>query len=174
MTDGLCGWWLSCCLVSLVVVEDLLRRTSAHVVAVVAPAPVVGDEPGVRLGLELADGGEVPSVEGRAPALLEHGALEALTDRIVVGRAGRDAVMPDPLGGQGVDEGAGDVFGPVVGQDRPDPHSVAPIKAQRLLNESGRHFAGGRAEHDGDDGEAGEDVDGGELVTLPTPLSLPM
>jgi hypothetical protein len=47
-----------------------VRRTSAHVVAVIATAMVVGDEPGVRFGLELADGGEMPAVEGGAPALL--------------------------------------------------------------------------------------------------------
>ena len=61
-------------LVSLVVVEDLLRGAAAHVVAVVAPAAVVGDEPGIGFGLELADRGEVTAVEGRAPALLEDGA----------------------------------------------------------------------------------------------------
>jgi hypothetical protein len=36
---------------------------------------------------------------------------------------------------------------------------VTPIELQHLVNEAGRHFAGGRAEHDGDDGAAGEDVD---------------
>jgi hypothetical protein len=39
-----------------VVVEDLLRGAPAHVVAVVAPAAVVGYEPGVGFGAELADG----------------------------------------------------------------------------------------------------------------------
>ena len=66
-----------------------MRGTPAHVVAVVASAVVVGDEPGVGFGLELADGGEGTAVEGRGPALLEHGALETLADRVVVGRAGR-------------------------------------------------------------------------------------
>lgn len=37
----------------------------------VAPELVVGDEPGVHLALELTDGGEVPAVERRAPALVE-------------------------------------------------------------------------------------------------------
>jgi len=90
-----------------------LRGTSTHVVAVVAPAVVVGDEPGVGFGSELADGGEVTTVEGGTPAFLEHGALEALADRVVVGRAGRDAVVTEVLGGQGVDEGAGYVLAAV-------------------------------------------------------------
>ena len=90
-----------------------------HVVAVVAPAVVIGDEPGVGFGLELADGGEVPAVKGRAPALLEHGALEPLTDRVVVGRARRDAVVPEPLGRQGVNERARYVLRTVEYQSRP-------------------------------------------------------
>jgi hypothetical protein len=96
--------------VSLVVVEDLMRSTPPHVVDVVAPAVVVGDEPGVGFGLELADRGEVTTMKGRTPALLEHGALEPLADRVVVGRTGRDAVLPESLGRQGLDEGAGHVF----------------------------------------------------------------
>ena len=76
-------------------------------------------------------------------------------DRVVVRRAGRDAVMPDPLGRQGVDEGASDVFGPIVGQDRPDLDPVTAVETQRLVHEAGRYCAGGRAQHDGDDGEAG-------------------
>ena len=48
------GRW-SCCLALLEAVEDLLRGPAPHVVPVVAPAVVVGDEPGVGLGLELAD-----------------------------------------------------------------------------------------------------------------------
>ena len=82
------------------VVEDLLRRAAPHVVAVVAPAVVIGDEPGVGFGLELADRSEVTAMEGRAPALLEDGAVEALAHSVVVGRAGRDPMVPDPLGRQ--------------------------------------------------------------------------
>ena len=98
-----------------------MRGTSPHVVAVVAPAMVVGDEPGVCFGLELADRGEVTTMKGRAPALLGHGALEPFADRIVVGGSGRDAVVPQPLGGQRVDEGSGYVFAALVRQDCPDP-----------------------------------------------------
>ena len=105
-----------------------MRGTSAHVVAVVAPAVVVGDEPGVGFGLELADGGEVAAVKGGAPALLEHGALEALADGVVVGRAGRDPHVPEPLRRQGVDERAGDVLGTVVREDRFDLDPVTAVK----------------------------------------------
>ena len=87
-----------------------MRGAAAHVVAVVAPAVVVGDEPGVRFCLELADRGEVAAMEGGSPALLEHGALEPFADRVVVGRAGRDAMVPESLGRQGLDEGAGLIF----------------------------------------------------------------
>jgi len=149
-----------------------MRGTSAHVVAVVAPTVVVGDEPGVRLGLELADGAEVPAVKSGAPALMEHGALETLADGVVVGRAGRDSDVAQSLGRQGVDEGAGDVLGPVVGQDRPHRDPVTAIEPQRMVDESGAHGTGGRTQHDGDHGEAGEDIDGGELVALAHALEL--
>ena len=75
-----------------------MRSAAPHVVAVVPSSGVVGDEPGVGFGLELADRGEVPAVEGRAPALLEDGAVEALADSVVVGRAGRDALVTQSLG----------------------------------------------------------------------------
>ena len=62
-----------------------MRRAPGHVVAVVAPPAMVGDEPGISLGLELADRGEAPAMEGRAPALLQDRAVEALADGVVVG-----------------------------------------------------------------------------------------
>jgi hypothetical protein len=46
-----------------------MRGAAPHVVAVVAPAMVVGHQPGVGFALELTDRGEVTAVEGRAPAL---------------------------------------------------------------------------------------------------------
>ena len=70
-------------------VEDLLRGAASHVVAMVAATTVVGEQPGVGLGLELADRGEAPAVEGRAPALLEDGLVEALDHGVVVGRRQR-------------------------------------------------------------------------------------
>jgi hypothetical protein len=51
---------------------------------VVAALVVVGDEPGVGFALELADRGEVASVERWPPTFLEHGALEAFDDGVVV------------------------------------------------------------------------------------------
>ena len=100
---------------------------AAHVVAVVAPAVVIGDEPGVGFGLELADRGEVTAMEGRSPALLEDGAVEALAHGVVVGRAGRDPLVTESLGRQVAPEVAGHVFGTVVAEDGPDPDPVAPI-----------------------------------------------
>ena len=72
-----------------------MRGAAAHVVAVIAPPVVVGDEPGVRFGLELADRGEVATMEGGAPALFEYGALKTLADTVVVGRGW--ARVPNPL-----------------------------------------------------------------------------
>jgi hypothetical protein len=112
---------VSCRLVSLVVVEDLERGAPAHVVDVVAPAVVVGDERGVGFGAELADGEKVPAVKGRPPALLEHGALEPFAHGVVVGGTSRDAHVSQPLGRQGVDEGAGFVLGTVECEDRSAP-----------------------------------------------------
>ena len=157
------------------VVEDLLRGPTTHVVAVVAPAVVVGHEPGIGFGLELADRGEVTAMEGRAPALLEDGAVEALDDGVVVGRAGRDPMVRDPLGHQGADEGAGDVFGTVVAQHGPDPYPVAPIGAQHLVDEAGRH--GRRWAVPSTMATKAQRVKTSMAVswyTLPTPLSLPM
>jgi hypothetical protein len=149
-----------------------MRCPAPHVVAVVAPAVVVGDQPGVGLGPELADRGEVTAVEGRAPALLEHGALKALADSVVIGGSGRDPLVAQTLGDQVGPEVSCFVLGPVVREDGPDPHPVAPVVAQDLVDEA--HGVGGvdRAEHDGDDRPAGEDVDGGELVHLAHPLEL--
>jgi hypothetical protein len=49
-------------------------------------APVVVDEPGVALGLELVTAGEEASVERRPPAILvEDGLLEPFDDGVVVG-----------------------------------------------------------------------------------------
>ena len=61
---------------------------AAHVVAVVAAAVVVADEPGVGLGLELADAGEAAAVERGAPALLQDGAVEAFAHGVVVRATG--------------------------------------------------------------------------------------
>ena len=138
----------------------------------VASAAVVGDEPHVCFGLELAGGAEVPAVKGGAPALLEHGALEPLADHVVIGRAGGDSFVPDPVGRQGFDEGAGHILATIVGQDRSDAHPVTAIQAQCLVDKAGAHSPGDRAEDDGDDGEAGEDIDGGELVHLAHTLEL--
>ena len=51
-------------------VEDFGWGATAHVVAVVAAAMVVADQPAVGFGLELADRGEPSPVERRSPAFL--------------------------------------------------------------------------------------------------------
>ena len=82
-------------------VEHLVRGPASHVLPVVPPAVVIGHEPRVGLGLELADRGEVTPVEGGTPALLEDGLVEPLTDGVVVGRPGRDPLVSELLGHAG-------------------------------------------------------------------------
>ena len=61
----------------------------------VAAAGVVALEPALELGVEVGQASEVLAVEGRPVELLEHGALETLADRVVVGRPGWDAMVVD-------------------------------------------------------------------------------
>jgi hypothetical protein len=75
--------------------HDRKGRAAAHEVAVVAATGVVGLQPALELGVEVGQASEVLAVEGRPVELLEGGALEALTDGVVVGRAGRDAMVVD-------------------------------------------------------------------------------
>ena len=99
----------------MVVVEgqELGGGAAAHVVAVFAASLLVVDEPGVDLGLELADAGEAAPVERGSPALLQSGALEAFADGVVVGRAGRDATVADAAVLKVAGEGASGELGAV-------------------------------------------------------------
>jgi hypothetical protein len=65
--------------------HDRHGRAALHEVAVVAAAGVVVLQPALELGIEVSQASEVLAVEGRPVELLERGALEALTDRVVVG-----------------------------------------------------------------------------------------
>src|SRR5215217_591045 len=73
--------------------HDGQGRAAAHEVAVVAAAGVVGLQPALELGVEVGQASEVLAVERRPVELLERGALEAFADRVVVGRAGCDAML---------------------------------------------------------------------------------
>ena len=145
-----------------------------HVVAVVAPAVVIGDQPGVGFGLELADGGEVTAVEGRAPALLEDGLVEALADSVVVGRAGRDPLVTQALGHQVGPKVAGHVLGTVVAEDGADPDPVTPIVRSTW---SMKRMVWVRCTGPSTMATMAQRVKTSMAVswyTLPTPLSLPM
>ena len=111
----------------LMLVEDLVRGPAPHVVPVVPSPVVVGDEPGVGLGLELADRGEVPAMEGRTPALLEDGAVEPLADGVVVGRPGGIRSWRSCFADQVGPERQCHVFGPVVREHGPDPDPVPSV-----------------------------------------------
>ena len=138
----------------------------------VAASVVIADEPGVGLGLELGDGAEPAAMEGRAPALLQGGAVEALAHRVVVGRAGWDAVVVKALERQRGPEAAGDVLGPVVGQHRPHGHASATKAAQHVGHEANRVLSPHGADQDEHDRPAGGGVDGGELVDGPDAFEL--
>ena len=75
--------------------HDCKGRAAAHEVAVVAAAGVVELQPALELGAQVGQANKVLAVEGRPVELLERGALEALTDRVVVRGPGRDAMLAD-------------------------------------------------------------------------------
>jgi hypothetical protein len=75
--------------------HDRKGRAAAHEVAVVAAPGVVGLEPALELGVEVGQTSEALAVERRPAELLEGGALEAFADRVVIGRARRDAMLAD-------------------------------------------------------------------------------
>jgi hypothetical protein len=75
--------------------HDRKGRAAAHEVAVVAPPGVVGLQPALELGAQVSQASKALTVEGRSVELLEGGPLEAFADRVVVGRAGRDATVAD-------------------------------------------------------------------------------
>ena len=118
VADGLCGWW-SCCLVGAVGVEDFDGASAVHVVAVVAAAGVVADQPCVGFCLELTDRGEVTAMKRWSPALLEHGALESFAHGVVVRGPGRDPHVTQTGLGQVLAEQQCLVFGSVVGEHTP-------------------------------------------------------
>ena len=158
-----------------VLVEDLARRPAPHVVAVVAPPVVVGDEPGIDLCLELADRGEVPAVESRSPALFQDRAVEALADGVVVGRAGRDPLVTEALRRQVGPEPAGHVLGTIVAEHGSHPDPVAPVVPEDLVDEADR--VGGRDRSQHDHATTAQRVNTSTAVswyTLPTPFSFPM
>jgi hypothetical protein len=84
-------------------------------------------QPALELGVEVCEAGEVLAVEGRAGELLKGGALEALADRVVVGRAWRDAVMAHAADVEVLGEGLADELWTVVAEGPPPaPSAVGP------------------------------------------------
>jgi hypothetical protein len=80
---------------------------------VVAAAGVVVLEPALELGVEVGQASEVLAVEGGPGELLERGPLEAFADRVVVGRAGWDAMVVDAEMGKVASERLGGELGAV-------------------------------------------------------------
>src|SRR5664279_4675264 len=70
-------------------------------------------------------------------------------------------------------EAAGHVLGSVVGEHGSDLDPVTTVEPEDVVDEAHGVGMGDRSEHDHDDGPAGEDVDGSELVHLAHPLQLP-
>ena len=62
--------------------------------------------------------------------------------------------------------------GPLSREHGADPHPVAPVVGEQALEEAQRDARRRGAHHEPDEGEAGEDVDGAELVHLAHALEL--
>src|SRR5664280_1162674 len=69
-------------------------------------------------------------------------------------------------------EAAGHVLGSVVGEHGSDLDPVTAVEPEDVVDEAHGVVMGDRSEHDHDDGPAGEDVDGSELVHLAHALQL--
>jgi hypothetical protein len=109
---------------------------------VVATAGVVGLQPALELGVEVGQASEVLAVEGRPVELLERGPLEALADRVVVGRPGRDAVLADAelleVAGERLPVNAGPLSVRTPVSSVPMPVSLPTQKVSRATRSPGR------------------------------------
>jgi hypothetical protein len=151
--------------------HDRKGRAAVHEVAVVAAAGVVDLEPALELGVEVGQASEVLAVEGGPVELLEGGALEALADSVVVGRAGRDATMAD-LQVLKAGEATTGELGAVVGED-PGKLDPGAIQALGDMVDEGRGVPGRLVPGDqGADGIAGGGVNGGEFPDRADALEL--
>ena len=145
---------------------------AAHEVAPVGPSGVVVLEPALELGVEVGEAGEVLAVEGRAVELLQRGALEPLADGVVVGRAGRDAMVAHAADAKMLGEGLGGELWTVVaqhrGQFRPDLGQAFGDVVDKGGSVSGRLVPGDQP----GDHIAGGGVDRGELPDRPDAFEL--
>ena len=64
--------------------EDLVGATTSHVVGSVAASGVVVLDPGLEPSIEAVDAGEELPVERHSEELVQHGAVESFTHRVVV------------------------------------------------------------------------------------------
>jgi hypothetical protein len=155
-----------------VALHDGVGSAAAHEVAAVRPPGVVVLQPALELGVEVGEAGEVLAVEGRAVELLERGALEALADRVVVGRAWRDAVVAHTADLEMLGEGLANELWTVVAEH---PGELGPDLGQafgEVVDEAGR--VSGRLVPGDQAGDrvAGGGVDGGELPDRPDAFEL--
>jgi mRNA degradation ribonuclease J1/J2 len=93
--------------------QHLERNPALHVATAVRPSGVVAVHEVLRDVVDVGQPVEPAAVKRRSVALLEHGSVEPLDDRVVVRRAGRDPVMIDPERLTGRSEGVADELGPV-------------------------------------------------------------
>ena len=138
-----------------------MRSPAPHVVPVVPPAVVIGDEPRVGLGLELAGRGEVTAVEGRTPALLEDGAVESLAARRCGWATGPGSARGESLGHQVGPEAPGATYSGPLSLSTARTLLRGVGSGQHVVDEADGVGAVDRSEHDHHDRPPGEDVDGG-------------
>jgi hypothetical protein len=105
------------------------KGVAGHEVAVVAAAGVGVLQPALELGVEVGQASEVLAVEGGPGELLQGGPLEAFTDRVVVGRPGRDATVADVAAPKVAGEDATGELRAVIGQH---PAELDPDAGQPL------------------------------------------
>jgi hypothetical protein len=126
-------------------------------------------QPALELGAQVGQASEVLAVEGRLVELLERGPLETLADRVVVGRAGRDAMLADAEVLKVAGERFAGELGAVVGQL--DPDAGQPLGD--VVDEAGGVTGGLVAGDQPPDRIAGGGVDRRELPDRPDALELP-
>jgi hypothetical protein len=117
--------------------HDRKGRAAAHEVAVVATPGVVVLQPALELGVEVGQASEVLAVEGGPVELLERGALEAFADRVVVGGAGRDAMVADTETGKVAGERLGGELRAVVSEDPGELDPDAGQPRSDVVDEAG-------------------------------------
>ena len=94
-------------------------------------------QPALELDVEVSQASEVLAVEGGPVELLKRGALEAFTDRVMVGRPGRDPAVADAELLEVAGECLAGELRAVVGQDPGELGADAGQALGNVVDEAG-------------------------------------